>query len=83
MDEFFPIFIKSNTKFLYPSADSNILCETSNLQTALININQSCFDFFITKDHLVVKREGKNNKKSKKHFSLYLKIRFMSVFKFR
>ena len=72
LDEYFSQYCNTHESlFLYPSADSNILCETSNLQTALININQSKFDFFIIKDHLVSKREGKNNKKSKTFFSIF------------
>jgi hypothetical protein len=72
IDEYISQYSKTHESiFLYPSNENDILCETTNLQTAIININQSGFDYVISKDFIVDEKNGKNNKKSKLFYSIF------------
>ena len=72
IDEYISQYSKTHDSiFLYPSSENDILCETTNLQTAIININQSGFDYIISKDFIVDEKEGKKNKKSKLYYSIF------------
>lgn len=72
IDEYISQYSKTHDSiFLYPSNENDILCETNNLQTAIININQSGFDFVISKDFIVDEKNGKKNKKSRLFYSVF------------